>query len=164
MRTLTYIVSIGLAILTIGCSSSTNSETAEQRIERELRSFVEVLELNPSVADTALSTMIRIYLLEHDGAFYGSTVCVLDSTGKAVYSPYWYRLAAGGVQYKDLAADTSYDINQQEWLTKPIQTRGEVWSDPYFDTGGGEIWMKTLSIPVFRDGELIAVATTDLAL
>ncbi|MFZ9870284.1 MAG: cache domain-containing protein [Candidatus Kapaibacteriota bacterium] len=164
MRILIAAVTLTLAVIAGACSSSSSPESAEVRIERGLREFVDVLELNPAVADTALSTMVRIYLLEHDGAFFGSTVCVLDTTGKAVYSPYWYRSAAGGVLYKDLASETTYDINEQAWLTEPIRTGAAVWSEPYFDEGGGEIWMKTLSMPVYVNGSLVAVATTDLAL
>jgi hypothetical protein len=38
----------------------------------------------------------------------------------------------------------------------------EIWSEPYFDAGGGEIWMKTLSIPIRKNGVVIGVATTDM--
>lgn len=36
-----------------------------------------------------------------------------------------------------------------------------VWTDPYFDSGDGEVWMITRSVPV-RDAEgIFAVITTD---
>ncbi|MFN6244412.1 MAG: hypothetical protein ACK4Y8_08670 [Bacteroidota bacterium] len=37
-----------------------------------------------------------------------------------------------------------------------------MWTAPYFDAGGGNIWMKTRSVPVKVNGKIIAVATTDL--
>jgi hypothetical protein len=48
-------------------------------------------------------------------------------------------------------------------LRKPIDTKLPYWTAPYFDTGGGEIWMKTYSYPIIVNNKVIAVATTDLA-
>lgn len=37
-----------------------------------------------------------------------------------------------------------------------------VWTDPYFDTGNGEVWMITRSVPVRDAKGIFAVITTDL--
>jgi Tfp pilus assembly protein PilV len=108
-----------------------------------------------------VSVRITEYLQRNDNNFFGSTVCILDSNKKPVASPYWYR-GATALIYKDLAKDPAYGIETQEWLTKPLQSGTEVWSAPYFDAGGGEIWMKTLSIPIKKNGKIVAVATTDM--
>ena len=47
---------------------------------------------------------------------------------------------------------------------KPIKNRKAVWSEPYFDEGAGNIKMVTYSLPVYKNGEIIAVATMDVAL
>jgi hypothetical protein len=54
--------------------------------------------------------------------------------------------------------------NDQLWLRQPIDSGFPIWTAPYFDAGGGNIWMKTRSVPVIVNGQIIAVATTDLAL
>ena len=92
--------------------------------------------------------------------FYGSTVTLLDSTGAATYSPYWYR-SADSLLTTDLVADTAYNINQQTWLRQPIDGGAAIWTAPYFDTGGGNIWMKTRAVPVIINGKIIAIATWD---
>ena len=44
----------------------------------------------------------------------------------------------------------------------PRATDTGIWTAPYFDAEGGEIWMVTLSVPV-RDAEgVCALITTDL--
>jgi hypothetical protein len=114
-----------------------------------------------SLDSSQVSVKITEYLQRNDNNFFGSTVCILDSNRNVVASPYWYR-GATALIYKDLAKDPAYAIETQEWLTKPLQSGTEVWSAPYFDAGGGEIWMKTLSIPIKKNGKIVAVATTDM--
>lgn len=135
--------------------------TQEQTIEKELDAFVAKLVSNPP--DTAdISGRVNAYLASHPLYFFGSTVTLLDNSFKSIYSPYWYRLN-DTLAYKNLA-DTAYHIDEQSWLREPIDEAKSVWTAPYFDAGGGEIWMKTRSVPVIVNGKIIAVATTDLAL
>ena len=55
-----------------------------------------------------------------------------------------------------------YDIEAQEWITMPLAANASIWTPPYFDAGGGEIWMITRSVPA-RDAEgIFAIVTTDL--
>ena len=56
----------------------------------------------------------------------------------------------------------SYNIESQAWVTAPLAANAGVRTAPYFDAGGGEIWMVTRSVPV-RDAEgVFALITTDL--
>lgn len=139
----------------------TPSISNEQRVETALNSFVtELIATPPTPAD--LSDRIRQYLLENPDFFYGSTVTLLDTAELALFSPYWYR-SGDSISYSDLM-DTAYHINDQAWLQQPIDSGFAIWTEPYFDTGGGNIWMKTRSVPVIVNGQIVAVATTDLAL
>ena len=59
----------------------------------------------------------------------------------------------------------SYDYPQKEWFVKPLEVNGGYWSEPYYDTGGGEMLMTTYSIPVTDlNGEVAAVLTSDVSL
>lgn len=148
------------ALALSGCASEIAPDPVEVEIETQLKAFVQNLETAPFTADSVLKYRVQVYVSKSHPDVYGSTVCALDSTGKAVFSPYVYK-SSEGLVYKDLAADPSYRIDEQEWLSKPLMQGAAVWSEPYFDAGGGEIWMKTLSIPVRRNGVIIAIATTD---
>ena len=111
-------------------------------------------------ADTAAyADLLRAYLDRHPG-YYGAAAALIGEDGKVMASPYVHR-AAGGYRTLDLA-EPSYEIEAQEWLTLPMDAGSGIWTDPYFDEGGGEVWMVTRSVPVFDGDRLFAVVTTDL--
>jgi hypothetical protein len=136
------------------------SESANMaKIETALDSFANALKTTPpTTAD--LGGRIYSYLQAHSTIFYGSTVTLLDTNGKATYSPYYFR-KNGFIDSASLMAP-SYKIDSQGWLRQPIDSGFAVWTAPYFDAGGGEIWMRTRSVPVFIGGKVFAIATTDL--
>lgn len=128
-------------------------------IEARLTAFVNALQVTPPQTAT-LGDRVRTYVERCPTACYGSTVTMLDAAGKAVASPYWFR-RAGRLEYADLMS-ADYRIDDQDWLKAPLKAGLPVWTAPYFDKGGGEVWMRTLSMPVFSNGKIIAIATTDL--
>jgi sigma-B regulation protein RsbU (phosphoserine phosphatase) len=141
--------------------SDSPTPTREQQVETALNGFVSDLVVTPPTP-TDISNRVRLYLLANPAFFYGSTVTLLDSALIATDSPYWYR-SGDSLQVTSLM-DTAYHINDQLWLRQPIDSGFAIWTAPYFDTGGGNIWMKTRSVPVIVNGQIIAVATTDLAI
>lgn len=82
------------------------------------------------------------------------------------YAPYVYRPLSdpSTVTVKDLALSFDYTDGTHEWYEAPRTAAAPHWSEPYFDTGGGEIMMTTYSAPIIRDEKFIGVATVDLAL
>ena len=102
---------------------------------------------------------LRAYL-EVNPDFYGSAVALLDADGEVTASPYVHR-SGDGYATIDLAVPT-YDIDSQAWVTAPLAAGAGVWTDPYFDAGGGEIWMITRSVPVRDASGVFAIVTTDL--
>jgi hypothetical protein len=164
MKKYTTIASLLLIIVFTFYSCKTeNVSTPEQNVENALNQFVSSLTANPPTA-IDVSDRVKQYMQTiavPPQYFYGSTVTLLDSSGIATYSPYWYR-SADSLLTVDLAADTAYQINSQPWLRQPIERGIAIWTDPYFDAGGGNIWMKTRSVPIIVNGRTIAVATTDL--
>ena len=154
-------VAIALLLVIASCKKKEGPDPVDdlKPIEVTLDAFVATLVSNPPT-QADLSNRVKSYLLAQPKAFFGSTVALLDSAGKAYYSPYWYR-SGNTVVVKDLA-DTSYHIDEQDWLRLPIDGGKAIWTEPYFDAGGGEIWMRTRSVPVYISGKIIAVATTDL--
>lgn len=154
-----------LIFTAVSCNKDTEETTPltnEQNIQIALNEFVAMLIANPPT-DADISGRVKAYLQAHPTYFFGSTVAMLDSAGLATYSPYWYR-SGDSLLLSDLAADTSYHINDQYWLRQPIDSGIAIWTPPYFDAGGGNINMKTRSVPVVINGNIIAVATTDLSL
>ena len=102
---------------------------------------------------------LRAYLDAHP-AFYGSAAALVDEAGTVTASPYVYR-TADGYQTLDLA-QPEYEFEAQGWITMPLAADTSIWTPPYFDEGGGEIWMTTRSVPARDAGGIFAIVTTDL--
>jgi hypothetical protein len=146
-------------LTTIPSCKKDKAITDETSIEKALDEFVADLQSKP--ADTTdISARVKNYMLQKSALFYGSTVTLLDSNKKAIKSPYWYK-QNDTLAYANLM-DTAYHINTQAWLRETIDGGKALWTAPYFDAGGGNIWMKTRTVPVYINGKLKAVATTDL--
>jgi len=86
---------------------------------------------------------------------------------KYYFDPYFYK-PGGVVKYQDVSNGKDYDYFKQDWYIIPKKLNKGVWSEPYFDKGGGEILMVTYSQPCYRiiNGrrEFCGVVTSDIDL
>ena len=146
---------------TLGCGGNASDEEAQREaVVTALDAFAtELVADRPTGAD-AYTERLQAYL-EANPSFFGSAAALLDRWGIVISSPYVYR-TADGYASNDLAAP-SYNIEEQDWLIAPLTANTGVWTDPYFDAGGGEIWMITRSVPVRNADGIFVVITTDLA-
>ncbi len=147
------------ALLLQGCSNGDDFQNDRRRVEEALNALATNLVENRP-ADVAAYTERLGRHVESNPSFFGSAVALVDEAGEVIASPYVYRTAEG-LATKDLATP-SYGIKSQEWFAAPIAADEGIWSEPYFDTGGGEIWMITRSVPVRDSRGVFAVVTTDL--
>ena len=82
---------------------------------------------------------------------YGSAVAFAPSESSSqarLVAPYVYR-QEGRLQFVNLAAD-NYDYISQDWYLLPRELGKAVWTDPFFDQGGGETMMCTYCVPFYR--------------
>jgi sigma-B regulation protein RsbU (phosphoserine phosphatase) len=105
---------------------------------------------------------------------YGSTIAVEVETGvdkpnshTEPFAPYYFR-RGNTILYSDLAVE-SYGYRDLPWYRRAADAKQPIWSAPYFDAGGGNIWMVTYSVPFYRklpDAQrvLAGVITADLDL
>lgn len=83
---------------------------------------------------------------------YGSAVAYapgLAASEGTRMAPYVFR-KEGRLYYADLAAAT-YDYVSKDWYGRPRELGKPVWTEPYFDTGGGDVMMCTYAVPFYRD-------------
>lgn len=148
------------AVMTFACGDrAPTHEELRAEVEDSLAAFAAELAESRPATTSAYADRLRTYLDAHP-AFYGSAAALLDRDGRVTASPYVYRTTDGYVTV-DLSIP-SYDIESQTWITAPLAAGAGVWTEPYFDAGGGEIWMITRSVPV-RDAQgTFAIVTTDL--
>jgi class 3 adenylate cyclase len=99
---------------------------------------------------TTLERLVQ-RLVEVNPEIYGSGVAFEPYAfdGKdAHYCPYGYRTKEG-VSFAQLGSD-SYNYFRYDWYCIPKLLSAPVWSEPYFDEGGGNIIMATYAYPIFE--------------
>lgn len=155
------------------------SKRAESRLETTRAQILDVA--NQAEAAVRNSMWIAAWCLEYPDSLpvvtrrivednpvvVGSTIALVPGyiPEQRLLAPYsCYDPENGNIVLKSLATE-EYDYPSQDWFTKPIETGGGYWSEPYIDTGGGDIMMTTYSMPV-RDshGRIAAVITADISL
>ena len=147
-----------MTALACGADEPTQEELRAE-VVAALDGLAEELASDQPVDADAYAERLRAYLEAHP-AFYGAAAALLDEGGRITASPYVHR-EDGGYAVLDLAIP-SYGIESQAWFTEPLAANAGVWTDPYFDAGGGEIWMVTRSVPVRNGGSIFTLVTTDL--
>ncbi len=140
-------------------SRAPTQEALQTAVVAALDTLVAELVAERPADPAAYTQRLRAYLEAHP-AFYGSAVALLDEAGTVTTSPYLYR-TADAYDTLDLATPP-YNIEAQDWFTVPLAVNASIWTAPYFDAGGGEIWMITRSVPARDDEGVFAIVTTDL--
>ena len=141
-------------------SEVAEAEDLKPNVEEALDAFADDLSADRPSDTDGYSERLRAYL-DENSAFFGAAAALVDANGVVTASPYVYR-DADVLAVSDLAVP-SYRIEEQDWFSGAIQADSGVWTEPYFDAGGGEIWMITRSITLRDADGVFAVVTTDLA-
>jgi len=101
--------------------------------------------------------------LQTQNAFFGTTLAFNPKAMKQKpFSPYYYK-KGDKILYKDLASK-EYNYLAKEWYTTPLKQEKALWSEPYFDEGGGNVLMATYSNPIIYKQKIAAILTIDLSL
>ncbi|MBI5965403.1 MAG: GAF domain-containing protein [Chloroflexi bacterium] len=104
--------------------------------------------------------------LVHNEQIFGSTIAYEPYQFQPdvyYWSPYFSRTSDNKLKFTQLG-NPDYNYFNWEWYTLPKSKGVPALSLPYFDEGGGEIWMVTWSAPFFDDeGIFKGVATADIA-
>ncbi len=130
------------------------AQNAVNRIETILRSVENIPEGMASVLENCtlsqkeMLRLLRASVLENPevyGAILAFEPYALD--GKTRYfAPYFYR-GNGTIKATDPHTRVHFDWS---WYQDPKQSGRPEWSEPYFDTGFGNIVMATYSVPFYR--------------
>lgn len=102
--------------------------------------------------------------IQEDSSLFGSALA-LNPEGplKKLYCRYFYR-AHNSIKVKWLMPP-EYDYVKWKWYDEVKKSKEPVWSEPYFDKGGGEVYMSTYSFPVFDlKKHFLGVVTADVEL
>ena len=102
--------------------------------------------------------------LQKNKNLYGSALAIEpNSYLNRKYCKYFYK--TGNTIIEKWLMPPTYNYLQKKWYTKVKTTKKESWSEPYFDKGGGNVYMSTFSFP-FCDinNVFLGVITADIKL
>jgi len=102
--------------------------------------------------------------LQEDPSLFGSALALNpDGPLKKLYCRYFYR-AHDSIKVKWLMPP-EYNYVKRKWYDEVKKSKEPVWSEPYFDKGGGDVYMSTYSLPVFDlRKHFLGVVTADVEL
>lgn len=139
-----------------------------EKVAENMADVMAITELNEAQIDQ----LVKQVVLTNEEV-YGAAVAFEPygfSPTLQYFCPYLYMKpgAPDGVALKNLAPP-EYDYLKWDWYTRPKRDLRPSWSEPYFDTGGGDTLMTTYSVPFFRpnaqgDRVFVGVVTADLSL
>jgi hypothetical protein len=118
----------------------------------------------------ALDDAMRGNLMRFTREVCGATLTVAPRLlgDRELWMQWWARDARGGLTQLRPQLDRTlpdfYDYTADEWFTVPNARRRTWLSDPYYDEGGADLDIVTISVPAVLDDVLVAVATADLDL
>jgi hypothetical protein len=117
----------------------------------------------------ALDEPMRANLARFAREACGATVTVAPRllADAELWMQWWAQGAAGPRQLEpqlDRTRPDFYDYTADDWFTVPSARRRTWLSDPYFDEGGADADIVTISVPAVLGDQVVAVATADLDL
>ncbi len=143
-------------------------ETVLQGVQKVPLNLAALLE-RESLDETGLLNMERV-AVETNPEIFGTAIAFepFDFDPDAYfYCPYCHK-AGGGQTAVSFLGDRQYKYFYLDWYQLPKMLRRPVWSEPYYDKGGGDIIMTTFSVPFFRTlgdkKEFRGVVTADINL
>ncbi|AFM26961.1 PDC sensor domain-containing protein [Desulfomonile tiedjei] len=121
-------------------------------------------------SEEALLDQLKTTVSRND-KMYGSAVAfppfMFNSTLER-FAPYYYR-SGDEIVFVQLGTE-SYNYFHKDWYRLPAREKKPVWTEPYFDAGGGNVSMATYARPILQDptslkgAELKYVVTADISL
>ena len=134
-------------------------------VQRSTDLFAQVLSATHPAREEVAKLLRDIVAARDD--IYGATIALEPTEQQpAGFAPYFFH-SRNEVRYADLAAP-EYRFTTKDWYTEPRRLRHAVWSEPYYDEGGGDVLMTTYSVPLLGAGsggrDFRGVVTADITL
>jgi sigma-B regulation protein RsbU (phosphoserine phosphatase) len=151
-------------LLALARSQATELSRRLGAVSAVARNLAVGLELRPLTDEAQVSRLLRAYVRRNPRVF-GMTVAFAPyafKPGVLRFAPYVHRTPSGLRQVS--IAGPEYNYLVQNWYLIPSLLRRPVWTEPYYDEGGGKVIMTTFSAPVIRGGRVRAVVTVDVNL
>lgn len=148
-------------------SSVNKIETVLTSLEKSCQNLVFLLENTPQTEES-IGRILEL-VVSNNKDIFGSAVAfepfAFDESRK-FFAPYVY-VDKGAIK-KQYLGNSSYNYFLMDWYQIPKELKKPIWSEPYFDEGGGNIIMATYSAPFYKteggEKRFLGIATVDVSL
>jgi phosphoserine phosphatase RsbU/P len=142
-------------------------ENVLQPTELVPQTLVQAME-NPHISYPEVLRIARDFVV-HDTVVFGTCLAFEPYLhGKDLYWYAPYAFEKNGKLTTRILGSADYDYFKMDWYRLPKLLNKPVWTEPYYDTGGGDMLMCTYSTPIYRNmnGKRIfsGVLTMDVSL
>jgi sigma-B regulation protein RsbU (phosphoserine phosphatase) len=152
--------------------AKTTTSSTVRKVETELHAIASNADSLASVisrsdiSEQQIHQIINAFLISNSAVF-GMAVALEPHTligSMEDFSPYYYR-ENNTIAFSNLASD-NYNYKSHPWYTEVKKLNAPAWSEPYYDTGGGNVRMVTYSTPINskEHKSFAGVATADIEL
>jgi sigma-B regulation protein RsbU (phosphoserine phosphatase) len=157
---------------TIARELAQSAELHAARIEVLLREVAQIasttadhLSIDNDIDEAAAIEILRSNVASHPLVF-GAALAFEPGKfpGRRLFGPYVYRQGKDLTEIVTTELDYDYTEPEWDWWHLPREALTGVWTEPYFDEGGGNIYMTTFTAPFFSKGHFTGVATIDIPL
>ena len=135
-----------------------------EKIPKEVATILELQQLRTEEVEIVLNSI----MLNSSELFGTSVAFAPDPSGEKKVSPPLYAYRKNGEVRFTVLDDPGYDYYHKDWYLLPKILERPVWVDPYFDDGGGGVFMTTYAVPFsfFNGvaGTFTGVVTVDVSI
>ena len=169
-----YLISRKIIIRNVEVNARNLSKATVNRIDMVLRSVEKVPENlafyleNASHTDRELIDLLRS-VVKNNPEIYGATIAFEPYAfhkNSLYFAPYFCK-KGGEIKFAYLGGE-SYRYFCWDWYQIPKELNHPIWSEPYYDEGGGEIIMATYSVPFYKmvsgERQFMGIVTADISL
>lgn len=149
-------------------SSAINKSEGFFRVIEKIAQNVSYLIRDSIKSEDELNSILSS-IVKNNSEIYGSCLAFAPhefNSNIEYFAPYYYK-KGNSFLYENLAR-ADYFYPEWDWYKNPVKEGKALWSEPYFDEGGGNELMTTYSVPFYsqdgRNDSLIGVITADVSL
>ncbi len=149
---------------------ASQASSAVQKMEVLFRSSMEppeslaeiIKEFRP---DASMIKKIQRIMLENNQPLFGTCAAFEPNAynENVLYQASYYYKSGDSIKYENLGTK-EYNYFLWDWYQIPRELKTSLWSEPYYDEGGGNIIMSTYSVPIMEADNVIGIVTIDISL
>jgi len=131
-------------------SSVNQIETILTAVSKPTENLAMVLESN-DFSEEQIHALLKVFTTKNK-EIYGACIAYEPYTFSKdikLYAPYYFKKNPDKLNYENLN-DEKYMYPNWDWYKDPKELNKSVWTEPYFDDGGGNIIMATYSVPFYK--------------